>query len=90
MAERLKAAAHVYLNDDWYTYDRLKFHLSGQASMAVEVEEPATQAVSVSTVGEGPNGQTVVVRSLAESEPRRPGPPEIIFRFPGLCGWQLS
>jgi hypothetical protein len=89
MVQRLQEAAHV-LNDERYAYDRLEFHLSGKSRMVVEVQEPGTQAVSVSTPADGSEGQMVVVRSLAESEPGDPGPPELIFRFPLLCGWQLS
>jgi hypothetical protein len=90
MAQRLHDAARVYLNDDRYTYDQLEFCLSEKASMAVRVEEPRRQAISIDAPpAKEPVGRDVVVRRLRRAKLHDPGPPELIFRMSALRGWQL-
>ncbi len=90
MAQRLQDAAHQYLNNERYSYGRLEIFLSGKSRMVVDVEDPEREAIFVSTpTAEEPEGQVVVVRRLAQSEPGRPGPPELVCRLPRLCAWQL-
>jgi hypothetical protein len=90
MAQRLQFAAHDYLNDNRYNYDQLEFCLSEKSSMAVRVEDPRSQAISIhAPPAKGPEGQVVVVRRLAQCDPKHPGPPELIFRMSALRGWQL-
>ncbi len=88
-AQRLLAAAHA-LNDDRCAYEQLEFRFEKSRS-AVEVREPRSEAVAVSTsAANNQEGQVVVVRRLARSAPPdQSGPPELIFRVSALCGWQL-
>jgi hypothetical protein len=91
MAQRLQRGAYDYLNNERYSYGRLEIFLSGKSRMVVDVEDPGSEAISVSTpTAEEPEGQVVVVRRLAQPEQGRPGPPELICRLPRLCAWQLS
>jgi hypothetical protein len=90
MAQRLQFAAHDYLNHERYNYDQLEFCLSEKSSMAVRVEDPRSQAISIhAPPAKGPEGQVVVVRRLAQGGPEHAGPPELIFRLSALRGWQL-
>jgi hypothetical protein len=89
MERRLQDAAQVYLNDDRYSYERLELFLSDKSRMVV-VEDPGSLDISVNTpTAIEPEGQVVVVRRLARSEPGRPGPPELICRLSRLYAWQL-
>jgi hydroxyacylglutathione hydrolase len=90
MLQRLQFAAHEYLNHERYNYDQLEFCFSEKSSMAVRVEDPRSQAISIhSPPAKGPEGQVIVVRRLAHCEPEHAGPPELIFRLSALRGWQL-
>ncbi len=91
MAQRLREAAEMYLDDDRYAYEQLEFCLSDKSSMAVKVRDPRSQAIAVSTpTANEQEGQVVVVRRLLQSDQGRPVPPELIFRMSALRGWQLA
>lgn len=89
VVQAIRLGAHQFLDDEEYSYRRLRLCLQGGPTVTVRAEDKAGEPVGVETVGKGTE-ELVVVRRLGGVLSKWPTVPELVLRAGKLRAAQLE
>jgi hypothetical protein len=89
VVQALRVGVHQYLDDADQAYRQCELHLGDGLTARATVQDPGSDAMSLETLGQGPE-QVVVLRRLGGVLTGRAAPPELVVRAGAVRVGQLA